>query len=86
MPKMWPSLSWQLLLDAGRDAVESGDSKPVAKLYKEALTCAHDSLSQSVSDNDIIAALKSIQVSVYLPAAISVITLNQVAPLSAIGT
>ena len=54
---MWPSLSWQLLLDAGRDAIASGDSKTVAELYKEALTYAHDSLSPSVSVNDIIATL-----------------------------
>ena len=83
--KTWPSLNRQLLLDAARYAVESGDSKTASKLYAEALTCAHDSQSQSVSDSDIIAALRSIQVPVHLPAAKSVVTLNQVAPLSVIG-
>ena len=66
--------------------MESGDSKTAPKLNEKAWTYAHDSLSQSVSDSNIIAALKSVQVPVHLPAAKSVITLNQVAQLSAIGT
>ena len=67
--------------------MESGDSKTASKkLYEKASTYAHDSPSQSVSDSNIIATLKSIQVPVHLPAARSVITLNQVAQLSAIGT